>query len=180
MAAVPENLPQAASPFDHVIVADASREVAIRYDFTPTGVEFSGHLPAGWSFSVEIDGDQDGRWGMGPETGAPHVQITPDRSFGQDSRNGVFCSQYIFSSYPQDPSDVYASSECGGLPSKGVVEMTGFDAGMRATIRLKIPYEEVFGNRPDAHLTVCIWDTHRRNCQYSPAKPFVLRRPARP
>jgi hypothetical protein len=168
-------VPAPADP--HVIFNDAARQASVRYDFTPADVIFSANLPAGWSFSVDIDGDQNGQWGAGPESNAIDVRPTPDRAFGQDSRNGVFCSQYILSSDPQEPDDVYSSSECGMLPSKGVVEMTGFDAQMHATIRFKIPYDEIFGSRRDAHLRVCIWDTHRRTCQFSPAKPYILNRP---
>jgi hypothetical protein len=165
---------------DQVLFEDAGRDVRIRYDFTPAGVEFSAHLPAGWSFGVAVDGNQDGRWGDGPENDRVRTHPTPDRQFGQDSRNGVFCSQYILTFSPQDPSQVSSSSECGGYPSRGSVVMSGFDAHMRATITLRIPAQEVFGDRQDAHLQVCMWDTQRENCRYTPAAPFVLRRPAAP
>jgi hypothetical protein len=171
---------QDAPSSDHVIFHDAEHDVSILYDFTPAGVEFSAHLPAGWSFRVAVDGDQDGRWGDGRDNGRTGTHPTPDRAFAQDSRNGVFCSAYILSSVPQDPSQVYAESECGGYPSQGSVVMSGFDAHMRATITLRIPAQELFGDRPDAHLQICLWDTQRRSCHHTPAEPFVLRRPASP
>ena len=169
--------PAQSSP-EGVIYKDLEHDIRVRYDFTPAGVEFSAHLPASWTFSVAVDGDQDGRWGDGPEAGRTGTHPTPDRKFAQDSRNGVFCSQYVLTSVPQDPSEIYATSECGGYPSRGSVEMSGFDAAMRATIRLKIPAEELFGDRREAHLQLCIWDTRRWNCHYSPAAPFFLPRPA--
>jgi hypothetical protein len=171
---------QQAPATDHLLFEDAGRDVRIRYDFTPAGVEFSAHLPAGWTFSVAIDGDQDGRCGEGQQGDRFRVHSTVDRKFAQDSRNGVFCSAYVLSASTQDPGRIYASTECGGLPSGGTVVMTGFDARMRATITFRIPTEEIFGGRPNAHLQICLWDTQRWTCRYTPANPFVLQRPAGP
>jgi hypothetical protein len=177
LAASPLGAQNAAAP-DHVMFDDAARDVRIRYDFTPAGVEFSAHLPAGWSFGVAVDGDQDGRWGDGPENDRVRTHRTADRNFGQDSRNGIFCSQYILTFMQQDPSQISSSSECGGYPSHGSVGISGFDSQMRATITLRIPAQEIFGERADAHLQICLWDTHQLTCRYTPAAPFVLRRPA--
>lgn len=166
-------------PSDRDIYVDAGSGVRVRYAFTPAGVEFSAHLPAGWTFGVNVDGDQNGVWGSGPEREGVHfADPTPDRAFGQDSRNGVFCSQYVLTAFATNPQNTYSTSECGRLPSSGTVELTGFDAQMRATITLKIPQAELFGDRADAHLQVCVYDTHNWSCQHSPAAPFVLPRPA--
>lgn len=157
---------------------DRRREIEVRYAFTPGYVEFSAYLIAGWTFTVEIDGDQNGRWGNGAEAGRPTSETSGDRTFGQDSRNGVFCAQYILTTTPKNPQEVYASSLCSGYPSRGRVEMTQFDNRQRATITYRIPSAEVFGPHRDARLRVCVFDGRRRTCQHSLANPFVLRNPS--
>lgn len=149
------------------VYSDTKRNVAVRFAEVPMDmVLFSSELPAGWSFEISIDGNQDGKWGMGP--GNPDVSVTtsPDRKYGQDSRNGVFCSQYVFSSFENDPTSIYMSSECGGLKSNGRVIMTGLDANMRSRIMFAIPADEIFGASQSAHVQVCVWDTVRWNCQH--------------
>jgi hypothetical protein len=85
------------------VFEDRQREIEVRYAFTPGYVEFSAYLIAGWTFTVEIDGDQNGRWGNGPEALRPTSETSGDRTFGQDSKNGVFCAQYILTTTPEDP-----------------------------------------------------------------------------
>lgn len=174
LAALPT--PASAQP-GGTLFADRQRDVEVRYAFTPGNVEFSAYLPAGWDFSVQIDGDQNGIWGNGPEGASPRSATSGDRVFGQDSRNGVFCAQYVLTTAPGRPEDIYASTECNGFPSQGRVEMTQLDARLRATIIYRIPSAEVFGTRANAHLRVCVWDGQRRTCQHSLASPFVLQRP---
>lgn len=157
------------------IYEDGQREIAVRFAFVSGAVEFSAYLPAGWSFSVQVDGDQNDAWGNGPEGTRLSGDTSGDRAFGQDSRNGVLCAQYILTSVPGRPEDIYASTECNGYPSQGRVEMTQLDERLRATITYRIPSAEIFGTRPDAHLRVCVWDGQRRTCQHSLARPFVLR-----
>jgi len=160
------------------IYEDGQREIAVRFAFVSGAVEFSADLPAGWTFSVQIDGDQNGIWGNGPEVaGRMSGDTSGDRAFGQDSRNGVFCAQYILTTRPGRPEDIYASTECNGYPSHGRVEMTQLDARLRATITYRIPSAEIFGTRGDAHLRVCVFDGQRSTCQHSLARPFVLQSP---
>lgn len=156
---------------------DRQREIEVRYAFTPGYVEFSAYLIAGWTFSVEIDGDQNGIWGHGPEALRPTSETSGDRTFGQDSKNGVFCAQYILTTTPENPAQVYASSLCSGYPSRGRVEMTQIDTRQRATITYRIPSAEVFGTHRDARLRVCVFDGRQSTCQHSLANPFVLRNP---
>lgn len=156
---------------------DRQREVEVRYAFTPGNVEFSANLPAGWTFSVQIDGDQNGAWGNGPEGTRLSGDTSGDWAFAQDSRNGVLCAQYILTTVPGRPEDIYASTECNGYPSQGRVEMTQLDARLRATITYRIPSAEVFGTHGDAHLRVCVFDGRRWTCQHSLASPFVLQNP---
>ncbi|HYJ82490.1 MAG TPA: hypothetical protein VEW26_06570 [Allosphingosinicella sp.] len=160
-----------------IMFQDAGRDVSVRYEITGGRVDFSADLPAGWTFSVLVDGDQNGKWGNGAGISAADVPTSEDRTFAQDSRGGVFCAQYILASLPEDPSKILASSECDAYPSRGWVEMTQLDRRARARITYRIPSPEVFGSRPAAYLQVCVWDSKRWSCQHSPAKPFILLRP---
>jgi hypothetical protein len=157
---------------------DPSRDIQVRYEFTPAGVEFSADLPAGWSFTVSIDGDRNGAWGNGPGFEAAARGPTADRKFGQDAGDRTLCAQSILSSIPNQPDQVFVSTRCGGYPSRGRAETGQPDARGRTRIRLIIPAREVFDDHPDAHLQVCVWDTRRASCQHTPTEPFVLRRPA--
>lgn len=101
------------------IYEDRAQEVTVNFtQISAEDVQFSAHLPAGWSFMVRIDGNQDSRWGVGigpPTSSKP----TADRNFGQDARSGIYCPQYIFTASAEDPKKTYALSECGQLPSRG-------------------------------------------------------------
>lgn len=170
---------QAAPADSNVVLADAERDVSIRYDFTPSAVRFSSRLPAGWSFSVAVDGDQDGRWGDGPDVGRTYSHPTHDFAFGRESGGG-FCSQYVLTAAPQNPDRIFASSMCGDFASHGAIENGSADADGRALVTFIIPYQELFGARPEAHLQFCLWDSRRMNCRYGPAAPYILQRPASP
>jgi hypothetical protein len=163
-------------PGDRTIYRDAERKIEVKYDFSGDEVLFSAHLPAGWSFTVDIDGDQNGIWGYGPSPDIPSAESSTDHAFGQD-KNGTFCAQYILSSFPQNPSEVRVNTDCDGFPSRGTIEIGQMDAQRRATMTLKVPMSDVFGNGPDAHLQVCVWDTIQSDCRYTPAKPFILPNP---
>lgn len=159
------------------IFEDKMRNVSVEYAPTRDGhVEFSSYLPAGWSFKIDIDGDQNGAWGVGSGAPSEPMKPTPDHAFGQDERNGIFCSQYILTSVPHQPDEVYATSECGALPSRGHVEISGMDAALHATIKYVLPADELFGSEPTAKIKVCVWDTIKLSCQHSVAHPLILER----
>jgi hypothetical protein len=167
-----------AAPSAGTLLDDSARGVRIGYRRSGERMEFSGDMPAGWTFSVRIDGDRDGRWGYGPEReGIARETSSPDRSYGQDSRGGVFCAQYILTSSPDDPAQVYASSDCDGYPSQGHVEMTQLDRRGWARITYSLPAAELLGGRSDVHLQICLWDSNRWTCAHSPARPLVLADP---
>ena len=158
------------------VYSDPERGVTIDFDQPGPGeVTFSARLPAGWSFVVRVDGDQNGKWGVG--AGNPtSMKPTSDVTFGQDGRSGVFCSQSIYTARPEDPDQPYASSDCGEFPSKGDVELGGPDVEGKATITIRLPAEELFGSRSTAWVQACVWDTKRMACQHKLATPLVLTR----
>lgn len=156
---------------------DRQQDIQVRYAFTTGAVEFSAYLPLGWTFRVEIDGDQNGAWGNGPGEGVPDRSTSGDRAFGQDSNNGVFCAQYILTTRPGQPEQVYMSSECSGYPSRGRVEMSQLDERRRATITYRIPSAEVFDTHREARLRACVYNGQRWICQHSLARLVVVRNP---
>ncbi|MCY7281670.1 MAG: hypothetical protein LH610_12405 [Sphingomonas bacterium] len=159
-----------------VIYEDRAQDVTVNFTQTsPADVQFSAHLPAGWSYRVQLDGDQDGRWGVG--SGSPtSMKPTADRRFGQDARGGIYCPQYIFTASAEDPTLTYSSSECGRLLSKGHVELSSVDDRTRATVTIKLPADELFGTFKTARIQVCLWDTKQTTCQYTVTDPLVLSR----
>ncbi len=159
------------------VYADQSHNISVEYFELPQGVSvFTSRLPAGWSFGVTVDGNQDGVWGSGSGMPPNSMMTSPDRKFGQDSRNGVFCSQYVFTSVEGDPAQIYSSSECGELPSNSRVIMSGFDSSMRATLTYEIPSVEFFGPAQTARIQVCVWDTARWTCQHKLPNLLELKR----
>ena len=156
---------------------DSQREIAVRFAFVPGAVEFSAYLPAGWTFSIEIDGDQNGAWGNGPESAHPTSATSGDRRFTQGSETGSFCAQYILTTRPARPDEVYASTECGGYRSAGRVEISQMDDRRRATITYRIPSAEVFDTHRDARLRACVYNGRQWACQHSLANLSVLRNP---
>jgi hypothetical protein len=165
-APIETSLPATMPADGQLVYADIAHDVAVRFYEWPDGVSvFSSVLPAGWTFQINVDGNQDGVWGSAVGMPIPSLRTSADHTFGQDSRNGVFCSQYILSTTQDEPSEIYASSECGELPSKGRVILSGFDHRMRANITYQIPSDEVFGDRRTAHVQVCVWNGKGITCQ---------------
>ncbi|MCL6697935.1 hypothetical protein LZ496_03940 [Sphingomonas sp. NSE70-1] len=163
------------------IYADPADDVAVHFVATPFGtVAFTSHLPVGWTFRVNIDGNQDGAWGSGHGMPDNSVQTSPDRTFAQDARNGVFCSQYVFTTFEKDPTSIQVSSECGDLKSNGRVSMSGVDGKGRATITLELPSEEVFGTAQTVRIQTCVWNTERWSCQHRLPELLELKRTAIP
>lgn len=176
-AAIISSTSARAAASDPTIYRDAERKIEVTYDFDGDQVLFSAHLPATWTFTVRVDGDQNGIWGEGPSADIPPGRPTADHSFGQD-QNGTFCSDYILSAFPQDPGRVRVSTDCDSFPSRGSIEIGQMDAQRWATVTLKVPVADLFGNRPEAHLQVCVYDSKAWTCQYTPARPFIIARPS--
>lgn len=173
----PTSAPDSETSKGALIYEEQSRNVAISYRENAAGsLLFESTLPAGWTFQIRVDGNKDGKWGYGPGMPDPKRRTSPDRTFGQDSRNGVFCSQYIFTTVETDPSQVQFSSQCGDLPSKGKAILGGFNADGRVTIALELPPDEIFDSESMAHVQACVWDTVRWHCQQSLSRLQVLTR----
>lgn len=165
-------------PDPRIAYSDPARDIVIRYDVTATGIEFSGKLPAQWTFHISVDGDANGQWGMGPSR-TFHVEKTADWTFAMGA-DGGYCPQYIFTANPDDTALVYASSECSRRPSRAQLRVSRPPEGQRRTIIYAIPDEELFGTRPDAHVQICVWDTQQTFCEHGPTTPFIVPRPTRP
>ena len=163
-----------------ILLHDPIRDVDIRYDMVGSDVVFSAELPVGGSFTVAIDGDRNGVWGNGAGIGvADDPGTRADHKYTQD-QDGSFCAQIILASSLDDPSQILASTDCDGFPSKGHLEWGQRNARKRATMTLKIPASEIFGQNHDAHLQICLWDTKTEVCQFSPTHPYVLKAPTAP
>ncbi|MEP7316674.1 MAG: hypothetical protein ABI667_08245 [Sphingomicrobium sp.] len=158
------------------VYEDRAQAVVVNYmQLSVSNISFSSHMPRGWSFQVQLDGDQNGRWGVGsgpPKTDAP----TADRTFGLDANGKTYCFQHILTAMPEDPSLVFASSQCGRHPSRGEVAIGNIDDQDRRTITINLPTAELFGTLQTARIRVCVWDTKQIICQYTLADPLVLTR----
>ncbi|AQR73721.1 hypothetical protein [Sphingomonas sp. LM7] len=156
------------------IVRDGSIE--IRYRFGKDSIQFSSELPAGWSFSVAVDGDQNGVWGYGPRQSSDELQ-SPDFKIGQDTRGSVFCGQYIFTAMQSDPNKIYSSSDCDAFVMGGFVKLGQLKADGNAELTYEVPMQTMFGQRDSARLQICVWDTKRENCYFPMPNLFVIKRP---
>jgi hypothetical protein len=176
-AGTPAPSPVVSGPGTPVYVDEAS-DVRVSYVELPTGkVYFSSQLPAGWTFRIEVDGDQNGVWGLGAGKKRDLSVVTsPDYSFGRTSPDGLFCPQYIFTHWEQYPTAAYGYSKCGALKSNGRVIMSAPDSKMRATIQYEVPSDEFFGNRPTARIEVCVWDTKKLVCEHAMPELLELKR----
>lgn len=158
------------------VYEDRAQAVVVNFtQVSASEVQFTSQMPAGWSFNVQLDGNQDGRWGDGngePKSDAP----TADRSFGLHADGKTYCFQHILTALPEDPSRIFASSRCNRYRSEGSVEFGSLDDQSRKTITIKLPAEELFGTFPTARIRICVWDTKQMTCQYTLADPFVLAR----
>ena len=155
---------------------DRAQAVVVNYtQLSSTNVSFSSHMPRGWSFQVQLDGDQNGRWGVGsglPKSDAP----TADRTFGLHADGKTYCFQHILTAMPEDPNLVLASTQCGRHPSRGDVAFGPIDEQDRRSITINLPTAELFGTFQTARIRVCVWDTKQIVCQYTLADPLVLTR----
>ncbi len=151
-------------------------QVNVRYRSNGPLIQFSSELPAGWSFTVAVDGDQNGVWGVG--SSQETSDRSPDFKIGQDSENGIFCGQYILTASATDPTQVFSSTDCDGFPSGGTVTMSQMTQKKSAEITYQIPTSVMFGKNNTIKLQICVWDTQRNKCYFSPQIPYSIKRPA--
>lgn len=137
-------------------------------------IQFSSNLPAGWSFTVAVDGDQNGAWGIGSDQ--PSLYKSPDFKIGQDTHNGIFCVQYVFTALKSDLNQIFGSSDCEGFQTGGSVVIGQMTDKHSATITYRMPTSVMFGQDKTIKLQICVWDTQREKCYFSPKKPYIIRR----
>lgn len=160
---------------DHLIAANIAPGVDVRYAVADSEVIFSAHLPADWTYQINLDGDQNGVWGDGPDSPRIENHPTADLTFARSSKE--YCPVYVLSSHTEHPDFIKRSSNCGQVKSAGSIEITPPDHQNRMTLKIKVPTDELFGSHHEAHLQVCLWDGNMWTCRYSPTKPFILKRP---
>ncbi len=167
---------QGASPV--IVLEDRPNDIAVTFQGADDdNVEFRANLPVGWTFKITVDGDNNGRWGTGVGTPKAPPPASLDRTFGQDSRLGPFCAQYVYTAAEDDPSEVFVSSNCGRLPSRGRVELSGLDGQERFDLRLVLPAHELFGDRAQASIRACLWNATKWTCQQRLPNLLTIRRP---
>jgi hypothetical protein len=160
---------------ENLIVDDSQLDISIYYTDSGTSAVFAGHLREGWSFGVNVDGNQDGKWGYGADDPQSLLRPTDDFFFG--ARNdGTLCPGYIYAGRPNDPDMVQRESQCGALPSLGTVDRTSSDRQGFVFLTYKIPKAELFKNKGNAHILISVWDGESHYYYYTLTNPLVLKR----
>jgi hypothetical protein len=158
------------------VAVDLGAIGSIRYDLAPGAVVFGAQLPAGWTVSVAVDGDQDGIWGHGPYTGADQSTPTSDIEYSTlGALQGVaLCAQYVYAANAKDAEKPYYTSYCNVFASKAEVHVSQPDSDGNVTTGYLIPASELFGSNPTAHVVFIVWDTNMFHQFFTISKPFVL------
>jgi len=173
--AVPAQGAPAARPrtdLGHLVLLTPKAQVYVRTD--ELSVIFTAALPTAWSYSILVDGDQNGIWGV-----ARHVVIppgtpsppSPDFAYGA-TVDGRFCSQFIYSAYPDESDMLYESSACGGRKSAATFDTAVTQGG--ALKAFTIPKRELRASTGTVHFVISIWDGSGQLVFGSPSVPFVI------
>jgi len=160
----------------HAIANHLGGTANVYYNFTKDNVVFTAHIPASGSIEINLDGDQNGKWGDGPDQLSMREHKTNDLIFGETSSKEL-CSGYIMSSAAEHPELTQRVTHCGQFKSSGSIEIVPDQRLGWINIKLAIPIVEIFGDHYEAHLQVCLWEGTLRTCRYSPAAPFIIARP---
>jgi hypothetical protein len=173
-------------PNVNVVVDDARLAVWISYTASATSGIFTARLRPGFTFSVNVDGDQNARWGAGAYDKTQQAVSPPptseDVSFDMSSEKP--CKSYIFFGHPrealrlrQENADApYAISDCGNAPFSFTVRKTASDRPGFDLTTYTIPKAELFGKRPDAHVLLEVVGDTVSHGYYSLANPLVIAR----
>ena len=174
---------QSSTPFspkteqgDITIVRDG--QVSVRYRFNGPLLQFYSELPAGWSFKVVVDSDQNGVWGSGFDLPTQTLRQSPDFLIGQHSKNGIFCGAYVLTASSSDPAQIFAATDCDGFQTGGTVTISQMTQKQSAEITYNVPTSVIFGKNDTIRLQICVWDTKRSQCYFSPAQPYVIKKSA--
>ena|GEM_PF-1516776 len=162
-----------------LILDDSQLDISIYYTESVTSAVFAAHLRKGWGFSVEVDGNQDRKWGYGAFNPQSELQPTDDFAFGQAS-DGTLCTHYIYAAISDHPDWRGVTSTCGKFPSLATVDTTSSDRQGFVFITYNIPKAELFKNRSSAHILLSIWDGKEEHSYYTLTNPLVLKRSVPP
>ena len=153
--------------------------LGVRYEVMANDVKFIATLPLHWSLQILVDGNQDGRWGYGPDDPNNKSQPTDDTSYSANDSNGYqLCAQYVWSSGSKSPDAPRELSNCGAFPSEAHVVAAEPNDNKFVTATYSIPNKELFGNRPSAHVALIIWNTKVNKEYVSLSNPLIIARPA--
>ncbi|RYF21055.1 MAG: hypothetical protein EOO77_06790 [Oxalobacteraceae bacterium] len=154
----------------------SGRDLTVRYEFIGGQIVFNALLPEGWSFSLNVDGDQNGVWGNGNGTDPALMTNSKDYTYGS-TKSGYLCSQYIYTG-SADSLSVNASSACSARPSRGhMILGPGAIAEELVSSAVSVPIAEFFGTHSDARIQICIFNTKNWSCNFSPSSLFRIIRP---
>jgi hypothetical protein len=157
-----------------IIVSD--RHFALGYTQDVDSVTFYAKMPTAWSAEVDVDGNQDGKWGYGPNDPSISLQPTDDFSYGDDgpNYNYALCTEYIWSGQPNGQAAPYQFSHCGVFKSGATVAHSAPDSSGYVTLEIRVPAKELFGSNQTAHISIQVWDT-KVNTLYCPlSDPYVI------
>ena len=167
----------AASAGQRAVVNDTARGFIVYYWQEAGRAVFSVMMPTSWDVGILVDGDQDGKWGAGPDDPVSRTKASADLAYGRDAdANYVLCAQYIETSEPGHAERIYSSSMCGAFASKATVEIGAPDHQGRVTMHYRIPNSELFGKNATAHVAFRLWDGKESSFYFSPSAPLVLRK----
>jgi hypothetical protein len=169
------SVPQLAAAESKVAV-DLGDIGSIRYDLAVGSVVFGAQLPTGWTFSIAVDGDQNGIWGHGPYTGAEQSTPTSDIEYSANNANGssALCAQYVYAANARDPEKPYYTSYCNVFASKAEVRVSQPNSDGQVTTGYLIPASELFGANATAHVVFVVGDTQMFHQFFTISKPFVV------
>jgi len=158
-------------------VRDLETGLKITYTEGDGFIDFNAAMPATWSVRVLVDGDEDGKWGVGPLTLQQLSQMSgkpsSDFDFGMGP-DGSICSQYIYTADINDPDAIEATSVCQKRPSAATAVRTGPEENNFVNVIYRIPSQELFQGKSHAHIAFEVWTGARAVHYFSAVKPLVI------
>ncbi|HET9393654.1 MAG TPA: hypothetical protein VFO29_09090 [Candidatus Rubrimentiphilum sp.] len=157
------------SELGHVLVLTDGVQVYVHTD--AQSAIFSALLPSAWSYSILVDGDENGAWGDGPLGSRKLSHSQAD--FAYATARGKLCTQYIYAAYPDNPDMVYDSSVCGARKSRATFGLVAAADGVSLQT-FTIPKSELRDGPGEVHFAIEVWDGSATSVFGSPSAPYVL------